>query len=176
MLRLCKIMKCSLLNYTFTSIFLFSLFISLRCHCLSLVCVFTFFTNFLVLSLCHQNVYCYEQCSPCCETTTSLKFVCSCSASVDEAPFPLQRSPAWGGLSLQDYHYRRIPQMPDLWSLDRGLWGDAGSVFGTQTVLTISERLSHIGQDCILLWAQTEVLSVRAVHVPGHLNLGVDLL
>lgn len=29
---------------------------------------------------------------------------------------------------------------------------------------------------CVLLWAQTEFLSVRAVHIPGHLNLGADLL
>lgn len=44
--------------------------------------------------------------------------------------------------------------MADLWSLDRGaswlahiLFGDAGSVSGTQRILTLSERLSHIGQD-----------------------------
>ncbi|KAI2666990.1 cAMP-dependent protein kinase catalytic subunit [Labeo rohita] len=88
-------------------------------------------------------------------------------------------------------------RMSSLWSLDRGAswlahksFENAGSLPGSQTVLTSIEGLSRPSQDgqhdgCfvpeslarrVLLWAQTKFLSVRAVHVPGHLNSGADLL
>lgn len=68
-----------------------------------------------------------------------------CSASVDEAPFSCSIPHRLGG---------NLSRIPSMWSLDKdSLWlahksfGDAGSVSGNQTVLTLSEGLSHFGQE-----------------------------
>lgn len=52
--------------------------------------------------------------------------------------------------------------------------------------MTVVSYLNHQGglrsrplyrlAEHVLLWAQTMFLSIRAVHIPGHLNLGADLL
>ncbi len=80
-------------------------------------------------------------------------------------------------------------------------FGTTGSLPGSQTVLTAVDGLSCVSQDgqhdrsflpessrritfsplyrlarSVLLWAQTKFLSIRAVHDPGHLNSGADLL
>ncbi len=71
----CKISKGSLLNCTFTSIFLFSLFIF---HDISLCVCLLFSTNFLVpvnFPISHLLLW-TELSPPCCKTTTSLYSVC----------------------------------------------------------------------------------------------------
>ncbi len=63
--------------------------------------------------------------------------------------------------------------------------GDVAHVLSTQTLSTWSERSLCVGAgfcvrapctSWILVWSQGKLLSLRAVHIPRHLNMGADIL
>ncbi len=64
--------------------------------------------------------------------------------------------------------------------------GDAGCVSSTQTHTAVVFYISHQGglhsrhlhklAHQILVWSQGKLLLLRAVHIPGYLNMGADIL
>ncbi len=52
---------------------------------------------------------------------------------------------------------------------------NGGSLLHKSTGRTAFARLNRLAQQ-VLLWAQDKFLSLRAIYIPGHMNVGADLL